>query len=292
MSIVRRSFFLLVFLVHSIVGGLGCVYAASPPPIVWQNLEPGLDMARVDVNFFRGGADASEGREGEQLSERARASVTLLRIMPDRFAFSLHMASEKGLAPLGELADREGFIAAINAGMFQQDKLTSTGYLKNATHANNARIASNFGAFFVAEPLGRSRLPQARLLDRQRDDWKADITRYAIVMQNYRMNAPDGVVLWKRRDRLHTISALSQDASGRLYFIFCRDLVQGTDFATQLLRLPLQLQTLMYLEGGSEAALLIRSGGINTVETGPQLWGRGSELLLPNVLGLRRKPSL
>ena len=198
------------------------------------------------------------------------------------------MASEKGFVPLAELAEKENLVAATNAGMFQQDRLTSTGYLKNATHTNNAHIAANLGAFFVAGS-GKERLPSARLIDRHEGDWQSEIARYDIVMQNYRMNAVGGEVLWKRRDRLHSMSVLSQDVQGRIYFIFCPDMVQGTDFAAALLALPLQLRTLMYLEGGSESALLVRTGGVAKVETGLPLWGGGSGILLPNVLGLRRR---
>lgn len=248
--------------------------------VVWRMLEPGLELARVDITPL--------SPSGERAT--ASATATFLRIDPAKFAFSLHMASEKGPKTLTELARDEDLTAAINAGMYLPDKITSTGYLRSATHTNNARIAGSFNAIFVAEPV--SSLPPAQLLDKTRHDWEKALDSYGLVMQNYRMNTLDGRVIWKQAERLHSVAALSQDASGAVYFILCPTPVQAADFVAALLRLPLGLGTIMYLEGGSEAALLIRAGGVETVEAGRHpsgLWSGNGGLVLPNVLGVRKR---
>lgn len=272
--------------------------------LVWKTLEPGLDLARFSFMFPLSGpqeervsADSHGAVESGDVGDSAesgasRGEVTILRIAPEKFTFVLHMASEKGDVPLAALGKTEQFAAAINAGMFLPDKATNTGYLRNATHTNNARIAANLGAFFIAEPkrgsTRRNKLPRALLLDRE-DDWQKLLPQYGIVMQNFRMNTPEGEVIWKRRERLHSITALSQDSQGRVYFILCRNMVQGADFASALLALPLRLRTVMYLEGGSESALLINAGDMDTIERGRSIWSSAADFTLPNVLGIRRK---
>lgn len=254
--------------------------------VTWQMLEPGLELGRALVTPVPALA-------GETVPA---VQVTFLRIDPARYAFSLHMASEKGNKSLTELGRSENLTAAINAGMYLPDRLTSTGYLRSGTHTNNAHIANSFNAFFVAEPMSRpkSSLPFAQLLDKTRHDWDTALTSYDLVMQNYRMNTLEGRVIWKQAERLHSIAALSQDASQRVYFILCPTPVQAADFVAALLRLPLELGTIMYLEGGSEAALLIRAGGQETVEAGRHpsgLWSGDGGLMLPNVLGVRPRAS-
>ncbi|SBW05360.1 exported hypothetical protein [uncultured delta proteobacterium] len=297
--------------------------------VQWQPLEPGLDLARVTVSFTpparlpsqapgqvqtpgqvtgdspgsppQQPADQSSTMASGQApvaapatgapAEPMAAATTILRIDPARYAFSLYMASESGLKTLADVCKSEGFTAAINAGMFQRDGLTNTGYLRSRTHSNNAHVAANFGAFFVAEP-DNGKPPLARLLDRQTDDWETAIKQHGIVLQNYRMATSGGRVLWKQSERYHSVAALSQDASGRVLFLLCPSPVPAAEYMTALLNLPLGIGTVMYLEGGSEAALFVNAGGVNAVEAGRHssgLWGGSASLMLPNVLGIRKR---
>ncbi len=275
------------------------VLAADGPSagrvIEWRELEPGLALARVPVTFLPSRRNVSpEGDEADARDEPDPAPIsvtaTVLRIDPARFAFSLYMASESGLKPLGDISESENFVAAINAGMYQRDHRTNTGHLRSPSHTNNPHVAANFGAFFVAEPRDGA-LPPARLLDRQADDWEAALGQYGVVMQNYRMSTPDGRVIWRQVERQHSIAALGQDPDGNILFLLCPDPVPAADFLEALLRLPLGLGTVMYLEGGSEAALLVNAGGVRVMETGGHsLWTSPASLMLPNVLGIRRRP--
>ena len=281
----RRIAFLLGVCLSVWLLGAPCAYGTasassdSPSSISWRNLAPGLEMAEFALDLAEaGGLTASAPR------------LVALRIDPARYVFTLHMASEDGLHSLPALAKKHGLLAAVNAGMYLPDGKTSTGHLRSAAHVNNPRVAENFGAFFVADPKN-SALPPARLLDRVEDDWRGALDAYGLVMQNYRMNTVQGRVIWKKEDRAHSIAVLSQDKTGRILFLFCREPVQAVAFATVLLNLPLNLRTLMYLEGGSEAALLIRAGGVDEVLVGRYASGWGPsgsrDIPLPNVLGIR-----
>ena len=64
-------------------------------------------------------------------------------------------------------------------------------------------------------------------------------------------------------------------------------------FAHALLHLPLDVRTVMYVEGGMQAGLVIRSPGLHQELRGRHLadfWVTGNvRAQLPNVLGIRRR---
>ncbi len=299
-------------------------------PVAWRALQPGLDLATIQLGVAElpppqtvlaepplmpstpapaetrppGSAPepASSSAPGPATNSTASRPapapassaasgvvVTVLRIDPARYTFSLHMASEETPLSLPALAEKHGLAAAINAGMYLPDGKTSTGHLRSETHTNNPRVAGNFGAFFLANPKD-STLPRARLADRSEDDWQKLLEQYTLVMQNYRMNTAQGRIIWKD-DRPHSIAALSQDNKGNVLFFMCREPVPAAAFASAMLRRPLGLRTLMYLEGGSEAAMLVKAGDVNEVFVGR--YGRGwgpsgsTDIVLPNVLGVK-----
>ena len=282
----------------------------APQAIQWQTLQNGLALAQIPLPVahpvsvpFPGTpphtADpASLQHNATQpaqtpLMDNAQQLpvVTVLRIDPQYFTFTLHMASGDKARSLPDLAQMYGLAAAINASMYLPDNITSTGHLRNATHVNNPRVVEKFGAFLVAQPKD-PKLPRAALLDRVEDDWQKALGQYSLVVQNYRLNNAQGKVLWSPEGPPHSIAALSQDKLGNIIFLLCREPVQPAAFATALLHLPLGLRTIMYLEGGPQAAMLVRSGSVDQVWVGRHisgLWGTSGhqDAVLPNVLGIR-----
>jgi len=244
---------------------------------LWEELEAGLQFASF----------ASP-------QEESATSIDILRIDPALFRFSLHSAGAEGSAPhpLAAWAERKDLVLAINASMYLPDHVTSTGYLRYGAHVNNSRIHNKFGAFFVAEP-DTPDLPRAAILDRERDPWEARLPRYMLVVQNYRMIDTDGKLLWLPGGPEHSIAAVGQDRQGHILFIHCRAPMTGEAFAAALLRMPLALRSLMYVEGGSQAAMLARCPKLR------RLWiGRSSMAFLhppadggglPNIIGVQRR---
>jgi uncharacterized protein YigE (DUF2233 family) len=285
----RTALFFLCFLILAGADPSCAAHAGqAPQAVAWNKLEQGLDLAKIPLALVI--SPAPEESAQEQVITLT-TTVSVLRIDPALFSFSLYMASEKGRKNMANVCKDENFVAATNTGMFLPDKMTSTGYLRQGPHANNNRIAANFGSFFVAGPV-TAKLPQARLIDRNIHRWQKAIAEYSLVMQNYRMTTPTGRVIWKQAERLHSISALSQDAQGNILFIFCPDPVPASDFMAALLAHPLGASSVMYLEGGSEAALIINSGDISEMQTGRHasgLWSSGAKLEIPNVLGVKRR---
>ena len=283
----------------------------APQAITWQTLQDGLALAQITLPLQQAAElltphtpeppNPSKPRRtptqpvhnaGQETADPPPV-VTALRIDPKRFEFTLHMASDGKARSLPDLAQGHNLVAAINASMYLPDSITSTGHLRNATHVNNPRVVEKFGAFLVAQPKD-PKLPSALLLDRVEDDWQKALGQYSLVVQNYRLNNVQGKVLWAPESPPHSIAALSQDASGNIVFLLCREPVQPAAFAAALLHLPLRLRTIMYLEGGPQAAMLVRAGTVNTVWVGRHisgLWGTSGhpDAVLPNVLGVRAR---
>jgi uncharacterized protein YigE (DUF2233 family) len=253
-----------------------CALRGDAAPL-WQELEEGLQFA----GFASSQVENAPG-------------IDIVRIDPARFSFSLHCAGADGSEPhpLAAWAERQDLVLAINASMYLPDKVTSTGYLRYGAHVNNSRIHGKFGAFFVAEP-DAPELPRAAILDRERDPWEARLSRYSLVVQNYRLIDTDGKALWLPGGPEHTIAAVGQDKQGHILFIHSRVPMTGEAFAAALLRMPLALRSLMYVEGGSQAAMLVRCATLRRV-----WFGRNSMAFLtppevgsalPNIIGVRRR---
>lgn len=240
----------------------------------WRQLEPGLDFGQFRLN------------DNEAL-------LTALRIDPAYFNFILCARSQDGgpLRSLNQWAEQYNLSAAINASMYLPDGITSTGYMKQDEHFNNRRIVQRFGAFFVAGPTLPG-LSGAAIVDRDDPQWEQHIGQYRLVIQNYRMTSADRRILWSPGGPHYSISAVAQDGDGRILFLHCRQPVEAYAFAQQLLHLPLNVRTVMYVEGGGQAGLLVRSAHWQheLAGMGPAGFLVTGDLraLLPNVLGAVR----
>lgn len=244
----------------------------------WLALEPGLDF-------------------GEFRFEGGDFRLTALRIDPEKFNFQLCASSEDGNGPrsLAVWGEERDLAGAINASMYREDGSTSTGYMRAGEHINNPRLAERFGAFFVAGPRN-GELPKAAIIDRDLPNWQENIANYDLVIQNYRMINADRRILWSPGGPLYSISAVAQDGTGKILFLHSRTPVEAYAFAQQLLHLPLDVRTVMYVEGGAQAGLLVRSQALRRELGGahaPSFLVTGNlKALLPNVLGVRRKETL
>ncbi len=241
----------------------------------WRALEPGLLFGEFQLN------------EGD-------ARLTVLRIDPAAFDFTLCARSQDGgpSRPLNQWGEQYDLVAAINASMYLPDGSTSTGYMRQGAHVNNGRVVQRFGAFFVAGP-DEPTLPKAAILDRDGPVWRQQMDHYSLVIQNYRMINADRRILWSPGGPHYSISAVAQDGEGQILFMHCRQPVEAYSFAQQVLHLPLNVRTVMYVEGGGQAGLLVRSAALTRELVGLSPSGLlvtgDLRAVLPNVLGARRK---
>lgn len=229
---------------------------------------------------------------GEFVSDGGTKHITAVRINPENFDLLLCSSLREDSQPrtLGEWGEKFNLSAAINASMYLPDGQKSTGYMRSGSYINNGRIVGRFGAFLTAEPDTPS-LPRAAIIEKDDPDWKEKISHYRMVVQNYRMINSKRRILWSPGGPLYSISAIAQDGQGRILFLHSRDRVEAYVFAQQLLQLPLDVRTVMYVEGGSQAGLLIHSEALSR-----ELQGRNAayfitgrlRVRLPNVIGARR----
>lgn len=267
-------------------GGIAAVTAARE----WRQLEPGLEYG--EFPFI---ATPYESPSGE--AHPPRAMLRVVRIDPSLFEFVLCAASDGGVPlPLGRWADHERLTAAINASMYLPDGRTSTGYLREGSHVNNARHGGRLGAYFLAGPDALARAagaPPALVLDGTRVKMDAFERHYRLVAQNFRMIGEDRRIVWASDSRPVAVAAVAQTGDGHILFLHCRQPVEPYVLAQRLLNLPLDVRTVMYVEGGAQAGLLLRSGGMLM-----EVYGRSAAAILlgdppapslPNVLGIRRR---
>ncbi len=264
--------------------------AAIPDERGWKQLEPGLEYG--EFSFIAARYERPTGEE-----RPPRATLRVVRIDPARFEFVLCAASDGGVPlPLGRWADRMGLVAAINASMYLPDGRTSTGYLREGPHVNNARHGERLGAYFLAGPDGLARaagVPTAAVEDGTRVDIEALEGHYRLVAQNFRIISEDRRIVWAADNRPVAVAAVAQTGDGHILFLHCRQPVEPYVLAQRLLNLPLDVRTVMYVEGGAQAGLLLRSGGLLFERYGRSaaaiLLGDPPAPSLPNVLGIRRR---
>jgi uncharacterized protein YigE (DUF2233 family) len=122
------------------------------------------------------------------------------------------------------------------------------------------------------------------------------IQQYDYVTQGIRMVDCKGKNRWAMQDKQWSIAVMGMDKQGRALMIFCRSPFAVHTFVDMLLKLELDLKNAMYLEGGPEASLYIRTedctfNGFGSYETGffesdanDRFWP------VPNVIGISPKP--
>jgi hypothetical protein len=273
-----------LILITAALAGLG-LHSKNPTAQIskqkpWVRLEPGLEFG----SFL----SPDKSPVGDNL-------IRILKIDPNRFQFRLLNASaSSGGKRLSakQWARRNGMVAAINASMYQADKLTSVSLMKTFGHVNN-KWYSKDRALLVFDPKKKS-LPQAQILDR--DCQSVDQLRklYHTLIQSIRMISCDGKNVWEQQNKKWSTAAIGMNRTGDILFIHVRSPFSTHDLIDNLLKLPIQLKRAMYVEGGSEAQMYIHSGknelefvgsystGANETDANSLAWP------IPNVVGITR----
>jgi hypothetical protein len=219
------------------------------------------------------------------------AGITVLKIDPERFTLRLLSASETGTGPLSlrDWSKRYGMVAAINASMYQQDRMTSTGYMRNFDHLNNPSINPRFGAFLLFNPRDETE-PRLRIVDRHHDpDWRTLLSTYHTVVQNYRMITAERTSAWLDSSQTFSMTGVGLDGAGNILFIHSRLPRSVNELNKLLLNLPLDIRVAMYVEGGPPAGLYINEErfGIKLPGLTGSAWQDLDTLYrIPNVLGI------
>jgi len=256
---------------------LFCHLSFTSVTIPWKEADEGLLVAEFESVFDNGPYE-----------------ITVVKIDPERYSFQLLCATELGKESLTtkEWALKYQMLAAVNAGMFQQNGLTSVGFMKNFGHVNNPRL-SKANTILAFNPVGEN-LPEIQLIDRECQDFNDLRQKYQSFVQSIRMISCSQQNVWGRQDSKWSTLAVGMDFQGNILFLFSRTPLSVHDFIDILLSLPLSLKSAMYLEGGPQASLYLSTSRMTLERYG--VWG-GLEknslqfpLPVPNVIGISKKP--
>ena len=253
--------------------------AAAESTVAWRALGDGLALAEIDSPVK---------------STIGDSRITVLRIDPNIHELRLLSAKEQGGPPMTakEWAGAHGLIAAINAGMYQEDGRTSVGYMKNFDHVNNGHINRNQAV--LAFNRKDESVPAAQIIDRTCQDFKALRAKYQSFVQSIRMVSCDQKNVWNPQARGWSMAIIAIDMAGRVLFIITRSPYTVHDFINVLMSLPLGIRNAMYLEGGPKASLYVAAGGAEIEKIGRfetiflESDTTAPALPLPNVIGIVR----
>ncbi|RME03118.1 MAG: phosphodiester glycosidase family protein [Deltaproteobacteria bacterium] len=260
------------------------VGVTSPPPRTdrgaWIHFEPGFSLGVFDA---------------PRKPEKGDGKIRILRIDPARFALRIFCASDPTEGKLHSArawAKRHGLLAATNTSMYQKDFRTSVSLLRSSTHVNNPRLTRD-NAILAFDPIVPG-IPLVRILDRACDDFQVWTKRYASLVQSIRMYSCTGKNVWQQQpEKKWSHSAIGTDKGGNVLFIHVRSPYTTHDLIEMLVSLPIDLDRLMYTEGGGEAQLFIQHGeetfeflGIDEAPL-PFLGSRDHPI--PNVIGVIRR---
>ena len=265
------------------IAALAMFAAAAPAPAAdgrWAELGRGLELGRFPLE--------GHGYPG--------AKVHVLRVDPRLWELTLHglPRGESEGYTTREWVRREGLVAAINAGMYQVDYRTHSGYLAvdGAVLSRGVNAYLSAAAFAPVDPAE----PPFRIVDLDEEPLAAVTARYRRVVQNLRMVKRPGENRWSPPARRWSEAALGEDREGRALFIFCAAPLPLDRLIEALLALPLGLVAAQHLEGGSQAQMFVAAGGERIELVGDREGALSpSEQFrparpIPNIIGVRQRP--
>ena len=249
----------------------------------WQQLDQGLELG-----IFL----------APQLAAVGASQVRVLRIDPNYYRFRLLNASaiENGLPMTPRQWCRQNnLVAAINPSMFQTDYKTSVSLMRTRTHINNPRLSKDM-TILAFNRLSKD-VPQAKIIDRQCEDYEFWKKKYGTLVQSIRMISCKGKNVWNQQPHRWSTAAIAVDGRDNVLFIHVRSPYSTYDLINVLKKLSLDISRAMYTEGGPQAQLYINAGSreyefVGSYDTGANVTEEDSiSWPLPNVVGIsKRKP--
>jgi hypothetical protein len=173
----------------------------------------------------------------------------------------------------------------INAGMYEGDFSTHTGYFRSDQHVNSKRWVGKYQSVLAFGA------PGLVMIDRDVAEPVFEPAKYSVVIQNLRLIKGPGKNVWPRSDKMWSEAALAVDRRGRLLFLFSRSPLTMHDFNEKVLALPLEITRAQHAEGGPEASLSIHAAGIDLDLSGSYETGFNEnddnlrQWSIPNILG-------
>lgn len=256
---------------------------ASHPDFDWIEVQKGMFYHEFDGSYNSSVGDSK---------------ITVLKINPDTFDFVLALSTESDSMPqtIKEWCENKGFDAAINAGMYSlQDHLSGRGFTKNYKHINNPVFKDDFNALAAFNPISSAN-QKIVIIDKMNPGWENLLTQYQSVFQSIRMIDNTGTpVFWKNKNELFcSMTILAIDNDRNVLFLFTRSPYSANDMIRFMQKPELNIKTAMYLEGGPEANIYVKTDSVPLVKFGSYISGvyatdTNSKLIkMPMILGVKR----
>ena len=238
----------------------------------WTTLEEGLELARFDSGLRS--ADAA----GDLLVLRVDTDFWTLRAHKPEESDGYKGRTAKRWCELGNM------VAAINAGMYQEDKVTHVGYFKIDGEVINA-FRNDYLSAMAIGPIDPAE-PYFRIFDLDEITLGEVAARYNTVAQNMRLIKRAGQNRWQPAKDRWQEAALGEDYKGRALLIICDRRWSMHEFNEILLSLPLGLVVAQHLEGRVEASMWIHHPA---VEVADLPGNRKGHFTVPNILGVTKR---
>ncbi|MEM7105944.1 MAG: phosphodiester glycosidase family protein [Bacteroidota bacterium] len=251
-----------------------------PETLNWEKIDKGLEYVEADAPLLASVGDSK---------------ISILKIDPEVYKFELLSAKIKGREnkTVEEWADDFGLIAVINAGMFQTDYKTNVGFMKNYDFINNSHMQKDYNLMAAFNRKSDNVAP-FQLIDLECQPWEEWKNKYNSYTQSIRMIDCNQENKWSKQERFWSMITIGTDQAGNVLFVFTRTPYRVHDFTNMILQLPLNIDRLMYLEGGPEASLFVKykgkevkkmgsyESGFNQADDNYHFWS------LPNVIGVKK----
>ncbi len=271
---------------HIILVLLGLFALSYPAPAAqareqWKLLAKGIEYGVFHIN---------------PPPEIGDGKIHIVRLDPAQAKLKLLLATEhdKKSRTTAKWCKDFNLVAAINAGMFQEDFLTNVGYLRNGLYIQNKRWSRKYKSVLAFDPK-KTGLPAAIIVDLDEHDATIKLGDYDAVVQNLRLIKGNGINVWEKSEKRWSEAAVGMDNQGRILFLFCALPFPMWEFNEAVKSLGLGVTRLMHMEGGPTASLSIRSRDVNidlagSYETTIDPDDMSSELSpIPNVIGVQER---
>lgn len=243
-------------------------------PDNWRELAPGLEHRVLSVTL----------REYNYPIQ-----INAIRIDPQKWEMVFRGISQEKdgqVKTLREWCEEYNLTAAINAGMYNDDYRTHTGFLRDGGHVNS-RYRNSYKSLLAFNPKPGKPVPSVRIFDLDQPGITIDsvLKDYGTVVQNLRLIKRPGVNVWGQRQETWSEAALAEDKQGRILFLYSGTPVTMYDFNQILLSSDLEIVAAQHLDGNAPAQLYLKTGGTEVILAEEP----GLELPLPNIIGIRPK---
>lgn len=252
----------------------------------WQRVAPGMDIRRV---------------QSRKQSMFGDSKITVLRIDPALWELEVMGVLQTGEAAghtAREWAQKQEYVAVINAGMFETDNKTHLGYMRGRDHVVNGKV-NGYQSVLAFDPRGGKNVPPVRIfdLDVAGNSLPGILADYASVLQNLRLIKRPGTNQWGKQSREWSEAAVGEDREGRVLFIHSRSPFSMHDLNEELLASGVGVVAAQHMEGGPEAQLYVHAGAtelemFGSFETSFKENDQNSAAWpVPNVIGVHRRSS-